>query len=100
MRVTLPQSLRDIRRAEIVERVQRDPRTYGNLPLGVDRGAAMEAVGWGQADFDEPVGALSAEDRVLLYAYWNQRRHLEELTEAFRAPYHDRRRDPRRPLPA
>ena len=33
----------------------------------------MEAVGWGQADFDEPVGALSAEDRVLLYAYWNQR---------------------------
>ena len=44
----------------------------------------MEAVGWGQADFDEPVGALSAEDRALLYAYWNQRRHLEELTEAFR----------------
>ena len=84
MPVTLPQSLRDIRRAEIVERVQRDPRTHGNLPLGVDPGAAMEAIGWGQADFDEPVGALSAEDRVLLYAYWNQRRHLEELTEAFR----------------
>ena len=84
MPVALPQSLRDIRRAEIVERVQRDPRTHGNLPLGVDPGAAMEAIGWGQADFDEPVGALSAEDRVLLYAYWNQRRHLEELTEAFR----------------
>ena len=76
MPVTLPQSLRDIRRAEIVERVQRDPRTYGNLPLGVDRGAAMEAVGWGQADFDEPVGALSAEisceDEINLVATSNE----------------------------
>ena len=44
----------------------------------------MDAIKWGQADFDEPVGMLSAEDRVLLYAYFNQKGHLEELSEAFR----------------
>ena len=43
----------------------------------------MEAINWGQADFDEPTGALSAEDRVLLYSYLNQLGHLEELSEAF-----------------
>ena len=83
MTVTLPQLLQDLRRTEIVERVQRDPRTRGDLVLGVDHRTAMEAIDWGQAEFDQPVGSLSAEDRVLLYAYWNQRRHLEELTEAF-----------------
>ena len=83
MPVTLPQLLQDLRRTEIVERVQRDPRTRGDLVLGVDHRTAMEAIDWGQAEFDQPFGSLSAEDRVLLYAYWNQRRHLEELTEAF-----------------
>ena len=40
-------------------------------------------MGGGQADFDEPWGELSADERVLLYAYYNQLGHLEELTEAF-----------------
>ena len=43
-----------------------------------------EVVGGGQADFDEPWGELSADERVLLYACYNQLGHLEELTEAFR----------------
>ena len=44
----------------------------------------MQAIGWGQATFDVPWGDLSPEDRVLLYAYFNQLGHLEELTAAFR----------------
>ena len=44
----------------------------------------MEAIGWGQAAFDESWGDLSPADRVLLYAYFNQLGHLEELTAAFR----------------
>ena len=44
----------------------------------------MQAIDWGQATFDEPWGGLSPEDRVLLYAYFNQLGHLEELTAAFR----------------
>jgi len=44
---------------------------------------------WGQADFDRPHGNLSASDRVLLYAYWNQKRHVEELSEAFRQIFMD-----------
>ncbi|MCY3839609.1 MAG: hypothetical protein OXH09_13330 [Gammaproteobacteria bacterium] len=83
MPIRLPQRLRDIRTTEIVGRVRKDPRTCGDLLLGVDRQTAMNAIGWGQAEFDEPVGSLSAEDRVLLYAYWNQLGHLEELSEAF-----------------
>ena len=84
MPTMLPPFLQDLRRSEIVERVRRDSRTRDDLMLGVDHQTAMEAIDWGQADFDEPVGALSPEDRVLLYAYWNQLGHLEELSEAFR----------------
>lgn len=82
--MTLPQTLLDLRRNEIVGPVQNDPRTQGDLVLGVDRAAALEAIDWGQADFDQPTGTLSAKDRVLLYAYFNQLGHLEELSEAFR----------------
>ena len=78
------QFLRDLRRTEIVERVRSDARTRGDLLLGVDRAAAMDAIDWGQADFDHPYESLSAEDRVLLYAYWNQPGHVDELSEAFR----------------
>ena len=42
-----------------------------------------EVIGGGQAEFDQPWNELSADDRVLLYAYFNQRGHLEELAEAF-----------------
>ena len=51
----------------------------------------MDAIGWGQAAFDEPYGPLSPADRVLLYAYWNQLGHLEELSEAFQQLFGDGR---------
>ena len=51
--------------------------------LGVDHPTAMQVIEWGQAQFDEPVGTLEPHDRALLYAYWNQRGHLVELTAAF-----------------
>ena len=64
-------------------RVQRDARTRGELLLGVEKDCALEAIGWGQANFDQPVGTFSPEDLVLLYAYWNQPGHIDELSEAF-----------------
>lgn len=96
MPTILPQFLHDLRRAEIVERMRTDPRTVGDLWLGLDRDAAMNVIEWGQADFDTPVGTFSAEDRVLLYAFWNQPRHLEELSDAFRQLFSENR--PTEPL--
>ena len=85
MPVQLPQWLMHLRRSEIVERVRSDPRSTENTLLGVNfEVAAREVVGGGQADFDRPWNGLSADDRVLLYAYINQPGHLEELFEAFR----------------
>jgi hypothetical protein len=80
----LPNWLIMLRRAEIVARVQDDPRTTGDGDLlGVPIDRVDEVIDWGQADFDMPWAHLSTDDRVLLYAYRNQRRHLEELFEAF-----------------
>lgn len=87
MATTRPQFLDDLRRRVIVRRVQSDSRTHGNLPLGVTREQALEAIGWGQADFDEAIGVLSPEDLVLLYAYWNQPGHIDELSVAFAQLY-------------
>ena len=85
MPVTLPQWLQTLRLSEISDRVGSDPRSVGGKVLGVDTNAARdEAAGWGQANFDENWGELSPDDRVLLYAYFFQRGHLEELVEAFR----------------
>ena len=85
MPVQLPQWLVVLRRSEIIDRVRSDPRSTGGTVLGVDAQVAMrEVIGGGQADFDQPWNGLSADDRVLLYAYFNQLGHLEELVEAFR----------------
>ena len=85
MTVELPQWLRDLRRSAIVDRVRNDPRSVGNSLLGVTRNVAFnEVIGGGQANFDEPWHDLTPGDRALLYAYLNQPRHLNELTEAFR----------------
>ena len=85
MPVELPQWLQRLRRSEIVDRVRSDPRSTGGTFLGVDREVAVcEVIGGGQAEFDQPWNGLSADDRVLLYAYFNQPGHLEELAEAFR----------------
>jgi len=85
MLTQLPRWLEQLRQSEIIERVRSDSRSTEHRPfLGADSRAAMEAIGWGQTAFDEPWGDLSPEDRVLLYAYFNQLGHLEELTAAFR----------------
>lgn len=85
MPIELPQWLNILRREEVVDRVRNDPRSVGGTYLGVTRDIVFdEVIGGGQAEFDEPWNDLSGDDRVLLYAYFNQLGHLEELTEAFR----------------
>lgn len=80
----LPPWLKQLRDVEIMHRVRNDPRSGPGLFLGVSsEDATRLAAGWGQANFDEPWGDLSADDRVLLYAYFMQLGHLEELVEAF-----------------
>ena len=90
MIVELPQWLKQLREVEIVKRVQKDPRSVGRTVLGVAPNVAKDqVVGWGQADFDSPWNDLSPEDRVLLYAYFNQKGHLEELFAAFKMLFKD-----------
>ena len=84
MAVELPQWIQELRTAEVVRRVREDPRSVHDSFLGLNRQEALDAIVWGLAPFDESLGDLSPEDRVLLYAYFNQKGHLEELMEAFR----------------
>lgn len=79
MEITSPRFLEDLRRTEIVNRLRADSRLRD-----IDAPGAMDVIGWGQAEFDQPLGEFSPQDRVLLYAYWNQPGHLAELSEAFR----------------
>lgn len=81
--VDLPTWLRKVRKAEITDRVRGDSRTSGNLTLGMHADEVQEAIGGGQADFDANWGALGPDDLALLYAYWNQLGHVEELFVAF-----------------
>ncbi len=84
MPVELPQWLQDVRQVEIVDRVQNDPRSRHGTFFGLTRAEAMDCIEWGQARFDEPWRDMSPADRALLYAFFNQKGHLEELTAAFR----------------
>lgn len=43
----------------------------------------FNAIGGGQADFDQPIHNLSPRDRVMLYAFFNQKGHVDELSHAF-----------------
>ena len=82
----LPPWLRRLRQAQVVRRVMADPRSHGETLLGhCPHDVRSHAAGWGQADFDQSWRDLSPDDRVLLYAYFFQLRHLEELTYAFRS---------------
>ncbi len=87
--IQLPDWIKQLRRSEIVDRVQKDPRSVAETLLGISFTVAREQVTeWGQANFDEPWKDLSPADRVLLYAYCHQLRHLEELTAAFHILFH------------
>ena len=82
--VCLPHWLEELCQAEIVSAVQAHPGTRHNLRLGLPFDEARKyAIGEGRADFDSPYKQLSPNDRCLLYAFVNQRGHLEELHEAF-----------------
>ncbi len=96
MSTALPPMIESLRRSIVVEPLRNDPRHTVEGPLGLSSDAARAAIGWGQANFDKPHGELSSKDRVMLYAYWNQKRHLEELTEAFTQLYKQGR--PKEPL--
>ena len=81
--VELPRWLDALRRVEVTERVLNDPRSEGGTLFGMDMAGASQVIGGGQADFDAPCGDLSDDDLALLYAYLNQKGHLEELLAAF-----------------
>lgn len=71
---------------EIITKIDTDPRTLAapGAFLGWPKNKIfVDVIGFGQADFDTTVGHLSPHDRALLYARYNQPRHLDELTDAF-----------------
>jgi hypothetical protein len=73
-----------LRRTEIIDSVRSHPETDGDYLLGIHKAQIFRSViGGGQADFDLPYCNLSPRGRALLYAYFNQLGHLEELVEAF-----------------
>ncbi len=63
--------------------VLEDTRSRDGSLLGLSIGAARAIIRYGQADFDASQGAHSSDDLALLYAYCNQKLHLEELVAAF-----------------
>ncbi|MYF68502.1 MAG: hypothetical protein F4181_00305 [Proteobacteria bacterium] len=81
--VELPEWLEMLRRVEVTDRVRNDPRSQGDTLFGLDMDQAFAAIGGGQADFNTQCGDLSPDDLALLYAYQNQKGHLEELVSAF-----------------
>ena len=88
--IRLPSWLDDLRKAEIVQRVLEDPRSSSpDLILGYAVDEAQRAAGWGQAEYDESWVNLTSQDRVLLYSFFFQIRHLRELTVAFRHLFKD-----------
>lgn len=86
-----------LRQEQVVEPVRNDERSRksGNV-FGMTLAEAQVAIDWGQADFDKPYGDFSPDDRVILYAYCNQKRHLVELTAVFRHVF--RKARPSKPI--
>ena len=81
--IELPTWLKELRKAEITDRVRDDPRSRDGTLFGIDKQSAFNAIGGGKADFTKPYGVLSTDDLAVLYAYLNQLGHLEELIAAF-----------------
>lgn len=85
--IALPQWLEKARREVVVNPIRADPRTdqKNESLLGYSiKTVFEEVILGGQADFTQPWKDLSPAERVLLYAYLNQKGHLLELIEAFR----------------
>ncbi|USX25373.1 hypothetical protein NHH73_22650 [Oxalobacteraceae bacterium OTU3CINTB1] len=76
--------LEKFRRDEIVTPLREDPRTKNNEIFGHSPDWNFRiGIGGGQADFDEEVDNLKPRDRAMLYAYFNQKAHVDELIHAF-----------------
>ncbi|WP_321804278.1 hypothetical protein [Burkholderia sp. BCC1988] len=71
--------------SDVIEKpIDADERTTASTLLGWPRDQIFrDVIGRGQADFTSEIGHLSAYDRALLYAKYNQGRHLDELCHAF-----------------
>jgi hypothetical protein len=83
--VALAPWLVTLRKNEITQVVNGDARTVDEDLLGVHKRIVFnEVIGGGQADFDKPWKHLTPDERALLYAYQNQKNHIEELSQAFR----------------
>ncbi len=95
--MAIPNWLDRLRRQEIIDVVYNHPTTCDNLVLDLSKDEIFkQVIGGGQADFDKPYLHLSGAERALLYAYFNQLGHLEELIEAFSQLF--RNRPPQDPL--
>ena len=82
--MALPSWLLNLRHREVVTKIQSSVDTHGDYIFGIHRDEVFaDVLGGGQADFDAPYRHLGGPDRALLYAYLIQKRHLEELVEAF-----------------
>lgn len=76
--------LEDLRRQAIVRPIQTDYRTKPDKPLGRNVPWLFKhAIGGGQANFDLQIEDLTPLNRVMLYAYLNQKAHVDELIHAF-----------------
>jgi hypothetical protein len=82
----LPEWLHALLQKDVHDRIRDDPRsTTSGKFLGYTSDYVFNtAIGGGQATFDAAIGNLTGDDRVLLYARFNMRRHLDELIFAFR----------------
>lgn len=81
-----PTWLTDLIQEEINGAVAGDTRTTPTTFLGYPRERVFtDIIMGGQAEFDDPlpIWNLTANDVVLLYAKYNQGRHLDELIHAF-----------------
>lgn len=77
--------LADLLAREIEDRINEDVRTTATTFLGIPKDRIFrDVIGGGQADFNADVAHLTGDDRALLYARYNQRRHLDELIHAFK----------------
>ena len=84
--VALPKWYEDMRQQLIIAPVMTDKRETRRLRMRW--GHAIDwifsvAIGGGQANFDEKVADLEPKDRALLYAFFNQSAHVEELVVVF-----------------
>jgi hypothetical protein len=82
--MAIPSWLAQLRRQQIIDVVNSHPTTHDNLVLNLSPEEIFnQVICGGQADFDTPYLHLSGAERALLYAFFNQLGHLEELIEAF-----------------